>query len=526
MEKTKYDWQFYTEPSNISSLALKGGRVYWPRGKMLGGTGQINAMIYIRGNRRDYDNWEQMGNPGWDWDSVIKYFKKSEDNTDERFAMDSQFHATGGLLKVGPFGAKSGTKKLLKEAYKELGFSEILVSNENVVLGYCDAQGTVYGGERYGPAKAFLATAKGRKNLKVIKNAHVTKLRFDQDGAVNGVQFLSGDMEMGATAKKEVVVSAGVIGSPQILMLSGIGPSAELKQHNITIRKDLPVGLNLQDHIVIPIAMVLKNSTAFTPTDTADHMYEYLLHRKGYFTNLGGGDLMLFASTVNDPEFPDIQINPMNFERKHPDIEYLLNMFNINDETIKSFTKQNDKARVMMWGVCILNPKSRGRISLTSKSPLDAPKINPNYLHDQADRDLLVNGIKMMTRLTQTKTFVEQGGQWIQAKLPACDLFEFQSDQYWQCYVSQMTITGYHHGGSCKMGPLSEEETVVDSELKVKGVKGLRVVDASIMPKLVSGNTNAPTIMISEMGADFIKSDWLESEQIDFGNSEIVMDTD
>lgn len=510
MEKTKYDWQFYTEPNNYSSFALNGERVYWPRGKLLGGTSQINAMIYMRGNRQDYDTWEQMGNPGWNYDFVLEYFKRSEDNTEKKYAEDKHYHATGGLLKVGSFGSNDANKALFKKGFKEIGLKEVKISNSNEFLGYFDAQGTVDGGERCGTAKAFLASAKKRKNLHVIKNALVTTLKFDAQGSVNGVNFRLGDSEFSANSKKEVVLSAGVVGSPQLLMLSGIGPRAELQKHNIFLRKDLPVGLNLQDHIVIPLLMSFDrfNSTEYTPQYYADQMYQYSIHRKGDLTNIGGADLMLYASTVNDPNFPDVQINPLDFDRQQNGLPFILKMFNINDGFIKSLNKLNEKVKVTVWCVILLNPKSRGHIGLASKSPFEKPKIYPNYLYEKEDVDVLVNGIKMVTKLTTTKAFIAQGAQVVNAYLPPCDKFSFQSDLYWQCFVRQLTTSGYHHAGTCKMGPLNDSTTVVDSMLRVKGVKGLRVVDASIMPKLVSGNTNAPTIMIGEMGADFIKYDW------------------
>lgn len=465
----------------------------------------------MRGNPRDYDTWERMGNPGWGWDAVTKYFKKSEDNTDKSYKKVSRYHATGGLLKVGDFGNNDPMKKVFKAGFKELGFKEIQFSNANEFLGYFVAQATVDKGERCGTATAFLATAKKRKNLNVIKNAHVTNLEFDDSGAVSGVQFLLGNQKLKASAKKEVVVSAGVVGSPQLLMVSGIGPRAELQKHNIKVRKNLPVGLNLQDHINIPLGMAFYNSTttASKPTDTADRMYEYEVHRKGYYTNIGGSDLMLFASTINDPKYGDIQINPLVFDRNHPDIQFLLTMFNLNDGVIKSFTSLSDNARIVIWCMILLTPKSRGHIDLASPSILDAPKIYPNYLHEKEDVDVLARGLQMLSQLSLTKVFSKQESQLVRINLPACDKFEYQSVKYWECYTRHMTISAYHHVGTCKMGPLNEAATVVDPELKVKGVKGLRVADASIMPKLVSGNTNAPTIMIGEKAADFIKKDWL-----------------
>lgn len=467
-------------------------------------------MIYMRGNRRDYDSWEDMGNPGWGFDRVVEYFKKSEDNTDKKYAKDTRYHGTGGPIKVGSFGSTDPAKKIFKDGLRELGYKEIRVSNSNEFLGFFDAQGTVHGGERYEVVQGFLAPAKNRKNLNVIKLAHVTTLRFDASGSVIGVNFVLDGKKVSATSKKEVVLSAGTVGSPQILKLSGIGPRAELKRHNIIVKKDLPVGLNLQDHILITLGMAMDKSTsvAYSNSDYADQLYEFSVHRKGILSNIGTTELSLFISTVNNTKYGDIQIIPMTFTKQHPGLQFTLNLYNIREDVVESFTKINRHATVVIWCVVLLNPKSRGRIDLASVSPFDAPTIYPNYLSAQQDVDVLVNAIKLLSRLTKTKVFAKHEGHLIEPSLSACDQFVFRSDSYWRCYVRQLTVPASHPVGTCKMGPLNEAATVVDPELKVKGVKGLRVVDASIMPTQVSGNTNAPTIMIAEMASDFIKNDW------------------
>lgn len=511
MQKSEFDWQYYTEPSNYSSLGLNGGQAYWPRGKILGGCSQINAMIYLRGNRRDYDTWELKGNSGWGWDTVLEYFKKSEDNTEEKYAMDKQHHSTGGLLKVGSFGSNEPTKKIFKEAFNEMGFKEILASYAKEYLGYFDVQGTVYGGERYEVAKGFLASAKGRKNLNIIKNAHVSKLRFAADGSVNGVIFVVDNKTIIARSRKEVVLSAGSVGSPQILMLSGIGPRSKLEKLKIPIQNNLPVGLNLQDHFLIPFGMAFdkSNSTPYTTLDTAEQMYEFNVHRKGPLTNIGATDVSLFMSTVNDKQFPDIQIIPISFKRQHPGLRLTLGTYNLRDDIIESFIKANQEANLVVWCVILLLPKSIGYIDLASKSPFDGPMIYPNYLSERKDVDVIVKAMQKVFQISETKVFCKHEVQVVRVSLPACDKFKYKSDLYWECYVRHMTVPASHPVGTCKMGRLNESSTVVDNELKVKGVKGLRVADASIMPQQVSGNTNAPTIMIGEMAADFMKSDWL-----------------
>lgn len=471
----------------------------------------MNGMYYVRGNPRDYDTWEKMGNTGWNWDTALKYFKKSEDNTDKKYAKDTKYHATGGLLKVGQLGSTDPTKSIVKEALSELGHTEIEISNADKFLGYYDAQGTVFGGERFETLKGYLVTAKGRNNLHIIKNALVTKLNFGADGLVKGIAFEWGGTNLTATSTKEVVLSAGAIGTPQLLMLSGIGPRDELDSHKIPVHKDLPVGFNLQDHVIIPVLFGLDNSTNPTPLTlayTADQMYEYTMRRTGYFSSLGGGNLLAFYSTVNDPKYPNIQLHSLDFEKQDSGLQTVLSMFNMNDEVVASYTNINQNSKIALFGVVLLQPVSRGRVKLASTNPFDAPKIYNNYLAEQADVNVLVEGIKRLVKVTQTKAFEIHDGHLVRPNLPDCDKLVYQSDSYWACYVRQLTVSIYHPAGTSKMGPLSEAATVVDPDLKVKGVKGLRVVDASIIPKIVSGNINAPTIMVAEVAADKIKNEW------------------
>lgn len=483
----------------------------WNRGKMLGGSGQMNANYYIRGNSRDYDNWEKMGNPGWGWEQALKYFKKSEDNLNPRYVADSHYHAAGGLLKVGKLGAPDEAKNMIINGYKEMGYKLIDISNADKYLGYFEAQGTIFEGQRYGAARAFLASAGGRSNLNIIQNAHVTTLTFAKDGSVNGVKFELNGLSLSAYARKEVVVSAGTVNTPQLLMLSGIGPRDELERHNIPVRVNLPVGLNLQDQPLILIAMAFENSTA-TPvslTELADEVYQYMVHQKGTFASLGGGDLVFFFSTKNDPNFPDIQVHSLDYDVQDSGLAITGNAINLQNDAIESLTLANANAKVSVFAVCLLNPKSRGRIQLASASPFDAPLIHANFLSEKDDLDVIVKGAKMVNEFSKTKTFAKHQGQKIRLSVPACDKLKYESDSYWECYARQLTATFWHPVGTSKMGPVREAETVVDSELKVKGVNGLRVVDASIMPRVTSGNTNAPTIMIAEKASDMIKSKWL-----------------
>lgn len=467
-------------------------------------------MYYVRGNPNDYNKWEKMGNSGWGWETVLKYFKKSEDNTNPKYAADIRNHATGGPIKVGRLGADDPIKTLVKKGLKELGFKEIRKSNGNEFLGYYEAQGTLYNGERFEAAKGYLATAKGRPNLHVIKNALVTELTFNENNTATGIKFVLDNVNLIASAKKEVVLSAGTINSPQILKLSGIGPRDELEKLNILVRKDLPVGFNLQDHLLVPLVAIFDNgtSTPMTLTDLADAMYQYTVHREGYLSNIGSGDLLTFFSTTNDHKYPDIESYILSFDEQDSGLPLVLNSFNLNPDLQASFLNANQFAKLNIFGVSLLHPKSRGNVELASASPFDAPKIHANYFDEQEDVETVIKAIKKIMEITKTKSFADHNGQVVKMNLPPCDKFEYESDSYWECYARQITVTIYHPAGTCKMGPIEEAATVVDPDLKVKGIEGLRVVDASIMPTIISGNLNAPTVMIAEYASDKIKKDW------------------
>lgn len=485
---------------------------FWPFGKLLGGSSAVNAMLYVRGNRRDYDYWAELGNAGWNWDNVLEYFKKSENNLVDYLAADRKNHGVGGPLIVNNFNSVVAMKMILAECFFELGYKEIFDCNGDEHLGVLTSQVNANNGARWSAAKGFLGQAKNRTNLHVIKHAHVTKLEFKKDGStVAGVNFLIDEtIPMKAFVRKEVILSAGAINTPQILMLSGIGPDKQLKKHNIPVIRKLPVGRNLQDHLFVPVAFTFHKSTAqpHSLTDLADAMYQYVLHGTGMLASTEVTDFIGFFSTVNDPKYPDIQIHTLNCKKQEPMIKTLFTLFGFNDEIIESMVEANAKSEIVIIIATLLNPKSRGSVKLHSADPLAQPKINHNYLLEKEDLETVIKGVQIIRNITNTETYRAHEGEEVIVNLPKCKPFEYDSPEYWECYARHMTSTLYHPSGTAKMGPTSDAEAVVDSTLKVNGVGGLRVIDASIMPKIVSGNTNAPTIMIAEKGADFIKEEW------------------
>lgn len=364
----------------------------------------MNAMLYVRGNRRDYDAWAEMGNEGWDWDSVLEYFKKSEDNRVEEQAADTKNHGTYGYLKVDYFeDTNPKMRKVLEDSFDDLGYPVGTRYNEGENIGFVKATCTQDHGTRCSAGKAFLLSIGRRTNLHIIKNAHVTKLEFKEDGVVNGVSFkVEGHDEIiKATTRKEVILSAGSLNTPQILMLSGIGPQEHLEEHKITVRHNLPVGRNLQDHVVVPIPTIFHKSSAVPHANMIDYTrlyYDFATRRSGPLASIGITDYMGFISTVGNSKYADIQFHVLFAEREDPTYGSLFKLFGIDDEITMSAVEANMKGRVVTFVTTLLNPKSSGVVELRSADPFAPPKLTHNYFKEQADADTVVRAIRFLMK--------------------------------------------------------------------------------------------------------------------------------
>jgi choline dehydrogenase-like flavoprotein len=470
------NWAFATVPQP----GLNGRRGYQPRGKVLGGSSSVNAMIYARGHQADYRHWADEGNPGWGWDDVLPYFKRAEHN--ERGA--DEFHGAGGPLNVMDLRSPNRFGPVFVQAAVQAGYPANPDFNAAEQEGVGMYQVTHKNGERFSAAKAYLAPNRRRSNLQVITQAQATRILMEGRRAV-GVEYRQDGQLKQLKAAREVLLSAGALLSPQLLMLSGIGPAAHLQSHGIAVVHDLPgVGRNLHDHVdVVQVvdAPQLKDLFGLSLSGVARGLkgiFEWRNYRTGMlttnFAEAGG-----FIKSRPGEAIPDLQLH-----------------FVIG--------KLVDHGRKTVFGhgyschVCLLRPASRGSVQLAGSDPMSAPLIDPNFLAEPDDVERMVRGFKIMRNILAQPALAGYGGRELAASAGA------RTDAQIEQFIRNHADTIYHPVGSCRMGNGAND--VVDAQLRVRGIAGLRVVDASIMPRIVGGNTNAPTIMIAEKAADMIKA--------------------
>jgi len=351
---------------------------------------------------------------------------------------------------------------------------------------------------------------KSRPNLHIVKHSHVKKVDINDKGMVTGVQFTyNSTNEFAVKSTKEVILSAGTIGTPQVLMLSGIGPEKQLKKLEIPLIKELPVGRNLQDHVAVSLLFQLNKGTAMDPLkkDLLDNLYAYAMHRSGAFAAHGMQDMVAFIDTKN-ATYADIELVHVAFRKNAMDLQFYLTVMGYDHMIGRAILDANRESDIVIVNIGLLNPKSVGKIKLRSSNPTDKPKIYAKYLEHANDVDTLLRGLKLQADFVNTEVMKSHEGKLLRLPLADCKNLEYQSDDYWRCYLTYMTTSMYNPTGTAKMGSESDKTSVVDSRLNVKGIKGLRVIDASVMPKIVSANVNAAAVMIAEKGIDFIKEDW------------------
>lgn len=473
------NWRYFTEPQPT----LNNRRLYWPRGKTLGGSSSSNAMVYTRGHRNDYDQWAALGNRGWSYADVLPLFKRAENH--ERGAND--YHGVGGPLNVSDLRTPNLLTGIYVQAGKEIGYPINNDFSGASPEGVGPYQLTQKNGERWSIARAYLHPVRSRPNLTVITGARTSKVLLEGKRAT-GVAYVKGGKSIEIGCGREVILSGGAVNSPQLLLLSGIGPEAELARHGIPVRHPLPgVGQNLQDHLDVlivhkctkPVSLGISWRNLLAQ---GWHLINYIFFRKGPLTTNaaeGGG----FVKSDAGQSIPDLQFH---FTPAHLD-EHGRNL---------------SRAAFTMIGhgyalhVCDLRPKSKGRIGLKDADPNSDPLIEPNYLSHPDDMETLLKGVKAARKLLAATPFDPYRGEEI---FPGK---EVQTDEQIKGFIRQKAGTIYHPVGTCKMG--GDAMAVVDEQLRVHGIEGLRVVDCSIMPTLIGGNTNAPAVMIAENAAQMI----------------------
>ena len=477
MGNPKTDWCFKTE----ADPGLNGRTIDWPRGKVLGGSSSINGLLYVRGQPQDFDHWRQLGNTGWSWNDVLPYFRRAE-NWEGAAAEE---RGVGGPLNVSENKVDREIVEAWLEAATAAGYRRTVDYNREDQEGVGYFQMTMKNGRRCSSAAAYLTPVRKRSNLHIFTNAHSEKLLIDGND-VTGVRCKIQGKSVDISARREVILSAGSIGSPQLLMLSGIGDVAELRPHGIDVLHQLPgVGKNLQDHLQARPVFKCRASTINTETKNMFQLaaiaFQYALNRSGPMAmaaSLGTG----FLKTRSELECPDIQFHIQPFSADNP-------------------AEGSHKFSAFTASVLQLRPESTGRIALRSASPYDYPAIYPNYLATKTDVDTLVAGIKIARKICD---FAPLKNLITEEYAPGAGVGR-DDDNAILDWARSTATTIYHPTGTCKMG--QDNMAVVDSQLRVHGMSNLRVADASIMPSITSGNTNAPTIMIGEKLADMILKD-------------------
>ncbi|HEU0154212.1 MAG TPA: choline dehydrogenase [Arenimonas sp.] len=473
--KKGVNWDYSTAPEP----GLDGRMLWWPRGKVLGGSSSINAMCYIRGHRRDYDEWAAMGADGWHWDNVLPYFKRSEGNQ----RGESEFHGGDGPLGVSDPRHKNPLSEVFLEAARQAGHADSDDFNGARQDGFGWYQTTTRDGARSSSARAYLAPVRKRPNLTVITRATASRITFEGERATGVVYAVDGKGAFCEAARREVILSGGAINSPQLLMLSGIGPAAHLRQHGIAVLKDLPgVGGNLQDHLDVCTMTRCTQGLSYDQLSDVSVGLQYYLFKSGPGTSNIAETGGFLRSRLAEDERPDIQFHfvPAQLD------DHGRNRLPGNGYTLHA---------------CGLHPRSRGRVHLASANAADKVRIEAGYLSDPDGYDLkvMLEALRLSREILAQPAFAPFRGE----ELFPGDKLQDEADLV--AFIRRKAESIYHPVGTCRMGADDDAGAVVDAQLRVRGVSGLRVVDASVMPKLVGGNTNAPTMMIAERAADLIR---------------------
>ncbi|CAH0551850.1 unnamed protein product [Brassicogethes aeneus] len=507
------DWNYKTDPEKSGCQGYPEKRCSWPRGKVLGGCSVINGMMYMRGTPRDYDNWAAAGNKGWAYKDVLPEFKKHEDNLEIGTLVDAKYHGKGGPMTTQRFNDQPELAYDILDAAKELKYPVVKDLNGEQFAGFTVAQTSTRNGARLSSARAYLRPNRNRPNLHVMLNSTATKINLRKTGnqkTIDSVEFIYMGKTFTVKVNKELILGAGALNTPQILLLSGIGPKAQLDKVGIQQVHELPgVGQNLQNHVAFYITYVMQKVKAINDLDWAKAL-DYILNRKGPMSSTGMSQLTArINSKYADPSgnYPDLQIFFAG---------YLANCAKSGEVGRALDDDKPDAPRHLTISPVTLHPKSKGFVGLRSKNPLEPPVMVANYLEEPEDAAVLVEGVRVIQRLMNTTVMRNKYGMKLDKDEhgDCAKKFGYDTDDFWHCAVRYYTGPENHQASSCRMGPKSDPMAVVNNKLQLYGVDGIRIMDASVMPYLVSGNTHATIVMIAERGVEWIKQTWQPTNSI------------
>ncbi|XP_055528114.1 glucose dehydrogenase [FAD, quinone]-like [Wyeomyia smithii] len=511
---TDYNFGYVTEPQAGACLGMEDKRCPWHYGRGLGGSSIINNMIYTRGNFRDFDSWNASGNPGWSYNDVLPYFIKAEDANLRDFQYNG-FHGKGGYLAVEHSPYQTPLVSAYISSAQRVGLPYIDYNSRDQI-GVSYTQYTSRRGLRWTAARALLNPIRKRKNLHVLTRAWATKVLIDANTkTANGVQYTRNKKTFKVKAKREVILSAGTFESAKLLMLSGIGPKEHLRDMGVDVIQDLPVGETLYEHPgaigpVFTVDRTIDENINIEALINVPNVIKYLFSKGPFTSALAEGLAYIktpFSPYPADPDWPDVELCQIAIQVGDDPTPGVQDFFRLDKRVLESFFRPLFNVRAFMYLPVLMHTRTKGSLKLKSSNPYDHPVFNYQYFEDERDLDALVYGIKVAINITSQKPFTDLGVRLYSKKVPGCEQFEFNSDQYWRCYVRVLTATYHHYVGTCRMGPSSDPAAVVDSRLRVHGVNRLRVADAGIAPAPPTAHTAAIAYMIGEKGADMVKSD-------------------
>lgn len=513
LASTDYNFGYQTEVQKYGCQGLRGKRCSWAHGRGVGGSSLINNVIFTRGNKRDYDAWARAGNPGWSWNEILPYFKKLEHANIRDFG-DNGFHGKSGRLSVEDCPFRSKIAEAFVAGAQQAGY-RYLDYNSGDLLGVSFLQAHTRNGRRATGGNSYLKDIVQRPNLHIMTRAWVTKVLIDpRTKEATGVQFAREKRSYGVNARREVILSAGAFESAKLLMLSGVGPAKQLQKHGIKVVRDLPVGEQVTEHggVFGPVFVVHNDPDGLKSLEQVATLSGFMKFRNGSgpMTSNSVESLLYLRSPVAedpDPELPDVEIMQSYLTFGFDSSPSTKFAYQLSDEVDKEYFRPLANMRAFMYLPLLLKARARGQVRLKSTNPFHHPEFKYQYFEDDRDVEALVYGILQAIRVTSQPAFEKLGVELYANKVPGCQHLQFNTLEYWRCHVRTLTATFQHQVLTCKMGPASDPEAVVDARLRVHGIKRLRVADIGIIPDSPTGHTSAHSFVIGEKAADLIKED-------------------